>query len=100
MEKYYILIIGMAFVTYLPRIIPLFFLQDVKISPKIQGFLDYIPYAALGALILPGVLDSTGNFTYSIVGAGAAILLSLFQLNLLVVVLGSILSVFLFQLWF
>lgn len=100
MDNYFLLILAMAAVTFLPRIFPLFFLHELKLSPKIQRFLGNIPYAALGALIIPGVFYSTGNFTYSIVGAAAAVLLAYFNFNLLLVVLGSILSIFLFQIWF
>lgn len=99
MENYFLLIMAMTLVTYLPRVFPLLFLHEIKLSPKIQDFLGNIPYAALGALIIPGVFYSTGNFTYSIVGAAVAILLAYFNLNLLLVVLGSTLSVFLFQIW-
>jgi len=99
-DNYYLLIAAMVFVTYLPRALPLFFLREIKLSPVTQQLLTNIPYAVLGALILPGVFYSTGNITYSLVGAAAAITLAYFQLNLLIVVLGSILSIFIWQIWF
>ncbi len=100
MENYYFLVLGMALVTFIPRIIPLIFLRDIKLSPNLQQFLNNIPYAVLGALILPGVFHSTGNIVYSAIGAGTAVLLAYLNLNLLIVVLGSIFSIFLFQMWF
>ncbi len=99
MENYYLLIAAMAVATYLPRVFPLLFLHELKLSPKIQDFLSNIPYAALGALILPGVFYSTGNLTYSLVGATAAVVLAYFNISLLLVVLGSIISILLFQIW-
>ncbi|KUO53583.1 MAG: branched-chain amino acid transporter [Desulfitibacter sp. BRH_c19] len=99
MEKYFLLIMAMTLVTYLPRVFPLLFLHELKLSPKIQEFLSNIPYAVLGALIVPGVFYSTGNLSYSMVGAATAVLMAYFNLNLLLVVLGSILSIFLFQIW-
>ena len=100
MKSYYLLVLAMAIVTYLPRVIPLIFLQQLRIPPGLQNFLNNIPYAALGALILPGIISSTGNPLYSLVGAITAIVLALVRLNLLIVVLGSIFSVLLWQLWF
>ena len=54
----WLIIILMAAVTFLPRIIPLLILRDRRLPPVLKRFLDAIPYAALGALIFPGVLDA------------------------------------------
>ena len=101
LDNFYLLVLAMAAVTFLPRVIPLIFLHEVKLHPKIHQFLGNIPFAALGALIIPGAFFAAdGNFTYGLVGVLAAVLLAYLNLNLLLVVIGSILSIFLFQMWF
>lgn len=49
------MIVGMGIVTYLPRMIPLVFLEKLKLPSFIQGVLKNVPYAILGALIFPRV---------------------------------------------
>jgi len=101
MDNFYLLVLAMAAVTFLPRVFPLIFLHGIRLPLKIQQFLGNIPYAALGALIIPGAFFAAdGNFTYSLVGVLTAVLLAYLNLNLLLVVIGSILSIFLFQIWF
>ena len=56
--KYGVLIIGMILVTYIPRMIPITALRNTKLPPWIRRLLDLLPGAALGALIIPGVLTS------------------------------------------
>lgn len=51
--QYIILIIGMGLVTYLPRWIPLIALSQRKLPQWIVEWLDLIPVAILGALLLP-----------------------------------------------
>lgn len=50
------MIVGMGIVTYLPRMIPLVFLEKLKLPSFIQGVLKNVPYAILGALIFPGCI--------------------------------------------
>jgi len=90
----WLIIIGMAIVTYIPRMLPMVLLQEIKLPPLIKRFLELIPFAALSALIFPGILSSTGSTTSAVIGGIIAVLLAFFRLNLIVVVVGSILSVF------
>jgi branched-subunit amino acid transport protein len=88
-----LLIAGMTLVTYLPRLLPLALLQNLKLSPVLIRFMKFIPYAALAALIFPGVADSTGEMREAaIAGTVVSILLAYFEVNLLLVVLGGILG--------
>ncbi|MGI6227773.1 MAG: AzlD domain-containing protein, partial [Peptococcales bacterium] len=48
MEEIYLIVIGMALVTYLPRVLPIIFLQNLKLPKKLQRFLSFIPYTILG----------------------------------------------------
>ncbi|TCL62759.1 branched-subunit amino acid transport protein [Hydrogenispora ethanolica] len=56
--KLFLLVAGMTAVTYLPRLIPLLSLSDRKLPPFVRRFLLYIPYTALGALIIPGAFQA------------------------------------------
>lgn len=85
-----LIIIGMALVTYLPRMLPLILINGNQIPPRLQRILRNVPYAALGALIFPGILFVNENIWFGIIGGSTAILLSYFGANLIVVVLGSI----------
>lgn len=49
--EYVLLILGMGFVTYIPRWFPLFFLTQRKIPQWFVEWLDLIPAAILSALI-------------------------------------------------
>ena len=46
-----LMIIGMGLVTYLPRMIPLVALGQLKLPVFVQNVLKNVPYATLGALI-------------------------------------------------
>jgi branched-subunit amino acid transport protein len=52
------LILGMSAATMIPRILPALFAGRLTPPRKIRQFLEAVPYAALGALILPGVITS------------------------------------------
>jgi branched-subunit amino acid transport protein len=98
LDQVYLIVIGMAIVTYIPRLVPLLFLRSLKLPAKFQRFLSLIPYTVLGALIFPGVLTSTGNLFPAIVGTVTAFILSWMELNLIFVIIGSIFTTTLIQL--
>jgi len=54
------LIFGMAFVTFLPRFIPMAFLSRCVLPEKIKVGLDYVPVAILSAIVFP-LLFSDGE---------------------------------------
>lgn len=95
MTKYILLAILMMLVTAPSRILPIFFLGGKKLPPFVEAFLDCIPYAALGALIFPGVLTATGDIKSSAAGALAALALGLLGRGPLVVLLGGIIAAYL-----
>jgi len=55
---YFMLVLGMGVVTYIPRLIPILFLSQRELPPWIVEWLDYIPAAILSALIFPAILTS------------------------------------------
>jgi branched-subunit amino acid transport protein len=56
--QYIILIIGIGLVTYLPRLIPLLALSKNKLPGWATEWLDLIPVAVLGALLIPLLITS------------------------------------------
>lgn len=96
MKNYLPLIIGMALVTYLPRVIPLIALSNKSINRNVREFLYYIPYTSLSILIIRGVMTAgEGLMIATIAGIGIAGVLSYRKGNLVLSVLAGILLAFL-----
>ncbi len=66
------MIFGMAVVTYIPRAIPLTFLEGRELPEAVQNVLRNIPYAVLGALIFPAVFFIQENVWFGVIGAASA----------------------------
>lgn len=84
------MILGMAVVTYLPRMLPFVLFKGIELPPFLQGVLKNVPYATLGALIFPGILFIQEDIWFGLVGAAAAFVAAFLGANVIVVVLGSI----------
>ena len=59
-------IVGMAAVTYLPRLLPLLFLTQGRdassgLPPWVEAWLRYVPAAVLAAMLLPGLFIADGQ---------------------------------------
>ena len=100
MENRFVMVLGMALVTYIPRMIPLAILPGIELPKYLKSFLSFIPIAVLSALIFPGFLDSTGEPLTAILGAITAFVLAYNEKNLMIVVLGAIFTVFITSLIF
>jgi len=86
-----LIVIGMTLVTYIPRALPAVFLDRIKPGPKVERFLNLIPYTAMAALIFPGVLTvDTAQPLIGILGGLAALLLAWRRYPLIVCVLAAI----------
>ena len=77
MDYMAVVILGCAVVTFIPRLIPALFIDKLDFPPKVEKFLNLIPYTALAALICPGVLTVDNQLWYigligAIVAAGLA----------------------------
>lgn len=96
---YFIAVIVMALVTYIPRALPLtLFTKQIK-SRFVKSFLYYVPYAVLASLTFPAIFYCTANTTAAIVGTIVALLLAYFEKSLVVVAACAVLSMFLVNLF-
>lgn len=92
--KFLIIILGSMMINYFLRAFPILSHNGKQPGKFVKSFLEYTPYAALGALIFPDVLYSAGSIAVSVSGilfAGALILL---RQNMIVVVSGTIFLVY------
>ena len=90
-----IIIILLAIVTYLPRLLPMYFFNVERIPPKLKLFLSFIPYAALGALILPGSINAiSGKPMVSILGITFAAVIAWFNSNIIITVFLTVAAVY------
>jgi branched-subunit amino acid transport protein len=59
-------ILGMAAVTYLPRLFPLLALSGKKLPEFLVSWLRYVPAAVLAAMLMPALLIFNNELTISI----------------------------------
>ncbi|MBU5595364.1 AzlD domain-containing protein [Amphibacillus sp. MSJ-3] len=91
-----IVIICMSIVTLVPRILPAIIIDRVKFPIWVGQWLEMIPYAALGALIFPGILNVIPDQPQiGFFGGLIAIVLALFRFHIIFVVLGATAFVYL-----
>lgn len=84
------IILGMAIVTYIPRVLPLVTMNGKEMPPKVKAILQNVPYAALGALIFPGILFIQEDIWFGIIGGIAALLVALLTSNIILIVISAI----------
>ncbi|HPS58513.1 MAG TPA: AzlD domain-containing protein [Spirochaetota bacterium] len=91
MSDLLLIILACAAVNYLLRVVPFIIPIGDKLPPYVKRFLDYMPVAALGALILPGIITSfPDNPAAGIAGIAAAGLTSWLTGGLILPVFASI----------
>jgi branched-subunit amino acid transport protein len=61
MPEQIFLILGMALVTYIPRVLPLILLSSKELNPTLLRWLEMIPPAVLAALLAPALFLQTGT---------------------------------------
>ena len=52
-----LLILFMMIVTYVPRMVPSLVCDKLRFGKKFKKFLELIPYAAMTALVFPGIIS-------------------------------------------
>lgn len=91
MKTTVVIILACAAVNYALRLLPFFFSVGENLPPYLKRFLDYMPVAALGALILPGIITSfPDNPAAGIAGTAAAALTAWIAGGLIIPVFASI----------
>ncbi len=97
LENIYLVIIGMALVTYLARQLPFLILKGKKLKPAIVEWLGYIPVAVLSALLIPALLtNGNGKIielsfnNYYLIAGMATFIIGYFIKNLFAVIIFGI----------
>lgn len=75
----------MALVTYLIRAVPFTLFRKKVKSEFVKAFLEYIPYAVLGAMTVPWIFEQGKNPLCAGIGFVAAAVLAFFEKPLIVV---------------
>ncbi len=89
-----ICVIILFLVTFIPRALPIAFINKRIENRFIKDFLFYVPYAVLAALTFPSILYSVDNIWIAIVGTVTAITLSILNQKMIIVVIITVLVVF------
>lgn len=61
-----ITLVGMALVTFLPRLLPAWYLREKQLHPFLVAWLKFVPVSVLAALLLPSLLVQEGAINFSI----------------------------------
>ena len=92
MNNQILLILAMMLVTYIPRLLPFVIVSEKKLPTTLGRVLEFIPYTALGALIIPGVFSAIPDMPLvSVLGIGFSFVYAWYKGGIIVPVLGSIL---------
>lgn len=62
---FFLTILGMGLVTFLPRLLPAWLLSSRQLPPLVIAWLRYVPAAVLAALLVPGILMPEGTLNLS-----------------------------------
>jgi branched-subunit amino acid transport protein len=88
-----LMILGMTAVTVLPRILPALLPARLTLPRPLARWLEQVPYAALGALIFPGILSADPTSVWpGAAGAAAALTASLLRAPAFVAALAAVLA--------
>lgn len=87
------IILGMGIVTFLPRLLPVFLVEKIKLSKKMEKFLYLIPFTAMISLIFPKIIFVDSNRYIGVIGGVVAVFLSWKKFPIAVVIIGAIVAV-------
>lgn len=88
--RIFLLIVGMALVTYIPRALPALIMGKFKLPHWFEVFLKYLPFAAIGALICPGIFTiDSGKPICTLLTVIVAFALAVYKKNTALTILGS-----------
>ena len=81
--------------SFLPRMLPITFINKKINSQFIRSFLFYVPYAVLASITFPYILYVSDSIYISLAGLAVAVILSLLNQKMVVVAIASVVVVFL-----
>ncbi len=91
-----LLLLGMAAVTFLPRLLPLAFFSRWNLNPRLKAGLSFMPVAIMAAIVFPSLFSTSEKiFTLDpqlLVAAVPVILLAYFFRNLWLAILAGMLA--------
>ncbi|WZX99452.1 AzlD domain-containing protein [Bacillus sp. FSL W7-1360] len=90
----FLIIVAMAIVTYLPRFLPVIALGYITLPTWAEKWLLCVPYAALAALIFPGILSVHENPLVGIVAGGVAVICAYFRAPVLIILTSAVVMAF------
>jgi len=91
--RVYLIILGMAAVTLLPRLLPALLIDRLPMSRRVERFLSLIPYTAMTALVIPGVVTAIPDRPAAgVLGAAAAVVISLIKPKPIYAICGAVLA--------
>ncbi|MGE4505019.1 MAG: AzlD domain-containing protein [Desulfovibrionaceae bacterium] len=64
-QTIFLTILGMAAVTYVPRLAPAWLLSSRTLPPAFSRFLGFVPTAVLAALLVPSLVVHEGGLDFS-----------------------------------
>lgn len=95
--NYWIYLAVMTLTTYAVRTLPFtVFTKKIK-SRFFKSFLAYVPYAVLSAMTIPAILYATNSIWSAAVGLLIAVVLSIFEMDLMVVALAACVGVYIME---
>lgn len=100
MTKYVIMVLIMAGITYFLRVLPVTLIRKKVKSPYINAFLNYVPFAILGALTIPDVFYSTQDIMAAVLGTFVALVVAYLGRGLLTVTIAAVVTVLVYGLIF
>ena len=62
----FLIIVGMALVTYIPRLLPVWLLSSRSLPPLVTTWLRYVPVAVLAALVLPELVIQENRIDFGL----------------------------------
>ena len=65
-QKVLFTIFGMTIVTYLPRLLPAWFLANRELPETLRRWLRFVPVAVLSTLLVPGLLLDGDNKQFAV----------------------------------
>jgi len=98
--KAVIMVLIMACITYLLRVLPVTLIRKKVKSPYLNAFLNYVPFAILGALTIPDVFYSTQDMTAAVLGTIVALIVAYMERGLLTVTIAAILTILIYGMIF